>query len=178
MSRVCSALIAPFLLLLLAANGNEKARLMFDGLGDVRIGMTADQAKTLGFSLTTSGPWGEEGDADFVSCHYLDSAPDYPDIHLMINDNHVVRIDVFGGDWQSLSGARLGMSKSQLRKIYGNWLQESLHPYGGDDIDEWAYLTLSSADGKHGAVFEIVDRKISTFRMGTADSVRYIEGCA
>lgn len=178
MSRVFSALIAPFLFLLLGANGNEKARLMFDGLGDVRIGMTADQARALGFSLTTSGPWGKEGDADFVSCHYLDSAPDYPGIHLMINDNRVVRIDVFGGDWQSLSGATLGMSKPQLRNIYGSWLKESLHPYGGDNIDEWAYLTLSSADGKYGAVFEIVDQKISTFRMGTADSVSYIEGCA
>jgi len=187
-----TVLVLPSLFLALAANGPEQPRLTFKGLGEIRIGMTPTEAKRLGFQLTTGGPWGEIGDADFIACHYLDSAPNFPDIALMVNDNRVVRIDVaLNSDhgWQSLSGAKIGMSETEVADIYGNWLKITGHPY----LDEaGSYLTLKSSNDLHAMTFETsvkdmngeglkIKRQpkyVTDFRTGFADAVGYIEGCA
>ena len=187
-----SFLVLPALFLALAANGQEQPRLTFKGLGEIRIGMTPSQAKKLGFQVTTGGPWGEVGDADFIACHYLDNAPNFPDIALMVNDGRVVRIDVtFNSShgWQSYSGAKIGMSETTVANIYGRWLKTSGHPY----LDEaGSYLTLKSSDGRHAMTFETSvkamdgdglkiksqPKYVTDFRAGLASAVGYIEGCA
>ncbi len=194
MSRFLALLAAPVLLLLLpAADAPDRPRLTFKGLGDVRIGMSSEQVKALGFRLTTSGPWDEIGDDYFVSCHYLDSSPKFPGIALMMSDDRVVRIDITfgsGGEgWKSLSGAGIGMSEQELEAIYGDWLQTSGHPYLGE---AGSYLSLTSSDGKYRMIFETAAKDMSAdglgdkdqpkfvtdFRAGLTDAVGYIEGCA
>lgn len=193
MSRAFVLCLAPLFILLLGANAQERPSLTFTGLGDIRIGMTSDQVKALGFRLTASGPWGEVGDPEFISCHYLDSAPRFPGVAVMMSENRVVRIDIgFRGgaeNWQSLSGAKIGMSQAEVKAIYGDWLQISGHPY----LDQaGSYLTLTSSDGRFAMTFEtsvkdlgtdnslVKDRSkfVTDFRAGLAGSVGYIEGCA
>jgi len=177
--------------ILLAGATTPKPRLTFEGLGPIRIGMSVNQVKKLGFKLTTSGPWSDE-EGRFL-CHYLDSAPGYPGIALMMNEDRLVRIDVSHGSkpgaWQSLSGAKIGMSEQEVRDIYGDWMKKSGHPY----LDEaGSYLTLTSAEGKYAMTFETALRDINPetlksksspkfvtdFRAGLAGAVGYIEGCA
>ncbi|WP_422344775.1 hypothetical protein [Parasphingorhabdus sp.] len=176
---------------LLTGNNVSNPRLSFQGLGPIRIGMTVEQVKTLGFKLTTDGPWSNEEER--FSCHYLDSAPDYPDIALMMNEDRLVRIDVsYGSDpglWQSVSGARVGMSEQEVRAVYGDWLVSSAHPYANDS---GSYLSLTSSDGTYAMIFETaVDgtrretedpksqtKYVSNFRAGLKAAVGYIEGCA
>lgn len=193
MSRALTLCLAPLFFLILGANAQERPRLTFAGLGDLRIGMSAEQAKGLGFRLTGSGPWGEVGDPDFVACHYLDSSPRFPGVAVMLSDNQVVRIDIGfrsgAENWQSLSGAKIGMPQTEVKAIYGDWLKVSRHPY----LDEaGAYLTLTSSDGEYAMTFETSvedfngeteDAKsqpkyVTDFRSGLAGPVGYIEGCA
>jgi len=192
-SRIVAACVVPLLILLLGANAAERPRLTFTGLGDIHIGMSESRARALGFRLTSAGPWGEVGDDDYVACHYLDSAPGYPAIAVMINDHEVVRIDIgyrsLGENWMSLSGARIGMSEQELAAIYGDWLQISPHPY----LDEaGSYLSLTSSDGRYAMIFETAaedfdadalqagnqPRLVTAFRAGRSGPVGYIEGCA
>ena len=195
MNRLIALLAVPLMVLLVAGNGPEKPRLTFQGLGDVRIGMSSKQVKQLGFQLTSSGPWDEVGDEYFVSCHYLDSSPKFPGVALMMSDDRVVRIDITfnsGAEgWQTLSGAKIGMSEKEVAAIYGDWLQSSEHPYLGS---AGSYLSLTSSNGKYGMIFETAAEDMSAealedknndqpkfvtdFRAGLSDAVGYIEGCA
>lgn len=172
--------------ILLTGNNVPGPRLSFQGLGPIRIGMTVEQVKALGFKLTTNGPWSNQEEQFY--CHYLDSAPDYPDIALMMNEDRLVRIDVsYGSDpsfWQSMSGARVGMSEQEVHAIYGEWLQSTAHPY----LDEsGSYLSLTSSDGRYAMIFETGPKTgdaknqtkyVSEFRAGLKAAVNYIEGCA
>ena len=185
-------LILPAAFLIFSGSVDQKPRLTFDGLGAIKIGMTAPQAKNLGFKVSASGPWGEEDSADFIACHYLESAPDFPGVFLMMSEGRVVRIDIDSrGDigWQSYSGAKIGMSESDVKAIYGNWLKVSGHPYLGD---AGSYLQLNSSNGKYAMIFETAakdmsaealenpgqEKYVTDFRAGLTDSVGYIEGCA
>lgn len=173
-----------------ATSPNERPRLTYYGLGDIKIGMTETQAKKLGFKLTTAGPWSEVGDDYYVSCHYIDSSSAYPGIALMISDKRVVRIDVNvdppGGHWKSHSGLGLEMTEDEAGKIYGKQLKTSGHPY--QNRDEGSYLTMSTRDGRYAMIFEtsstdelgnvIGPRRVISFRAGYAEPVGYIEGCA
>lgn len=175
-----------------------KPRLTYQGLGDIRIGMTSNQVKKMGFSLNTQGPWGEEGDEEFIACHYLDSAPNYPGVHLMMSYDKLVRIDIFGGDWQSYSGAAIGMNEQEAEDIYGDALKFDYHPYAGK---AGSYLSLQTRNRKYKMIFETylkddqlsqVDnpnesdsldgpnkhKKITSFRAGLFNPTSYIEGCA
>lgn len=192
MNRSIAFLWASMLLIFLSANNHGKPKLTFDGLGDIRIGMSSEQVKKLGFRLTSGGPWNEVGDEYFVSCHYLDSSPSFPGISLMMSDDKVVRIDI-GYDrdkgWQSYSGAKVGMSQINVQSIYGDWLKISGHPY----LDKaGSYLRLNSSDGKYAMIFETAikdlsgnvsnerqqEKFVTHFRSGLAGPVSYIEGCA
>lgn len=175
----------------LAGNSTPNPRLSFQGLGPVRIGMTIQQVKALGFKLTTGGP--RSNDEEHFYCHYLDTAPDYPEIALMMNEDRLVRIDIAYGSkpglWKSLSGAMIGMSEAEMRAIYGDWLKESTHPYLEDS---GSYLSLNSDDGRYAMIFETaVDdqasvpettekqiKYVNNFRAGLKVAVGYIEGCA
>lgn len=192
MSVWMKALLPPVAFVLLVSAADQKPRLTFQGIGAIEIGMSSDQAKKLGFQLTSSGPWGEVGDEYFISCHYLDSSPTYPGISLMMSDGKVVRIDIgFGDDksWKSYSGAKIGMSQSDVKAMYGDWLKVSSHPY----LDgAGSYLRLDSGDGKYAMIFETATKEmtgdaangadqtkyVTNFRSGFSGPVSYIEGCA
>lgn len=177
--------------ILLTGNSTPNPRLSFQGLGPIRIGMTVQQVKALGFKLTTGGPWSNDDERFY--CHYLDNAPDYPDIALMMNEDQLVRIDIAHGSkpglWKSLSGAMIGMSEEEVRAIYGDWLKESTHPYLQDS---GSYLSLTSSDGRYAMTFETAvenqasvtetnekqTKYVKDFRAGLKVAVGYIEGCA
>lgn len=152
----------------------ERPRLTYQGLGDIRIGMSRAELKALGFDGQAYEGQTEE---DAYYCTYVES-PDYPGVDLMLNEDRLVRIDVHEGPWQSWSGATLGMTRQQILDIYGDAMTVDFHPYGDQDLESWAYMKLTSSNGRYAAIFELQDGKIGMFRMGEEDAVGFIEGCA
>lgn len=205
MNRVFAGMLAPMLLILLGANDDERSRLTFQGLGDINIGMTIEQLKAHDFASDSM----YEGQSleEYNGCHYMTNGRDYPGVSVMINDGHLVRIDIDRArdpdpaksngvytpirvpDWKSFSGASIGMSESKVKAIYGEWLKISGHPYLGE---AGSYLRLDSSDGKYAMIFETasqdmgaealknpdLEKYVTDFRAGLADAVGFIEGCA
>ncbi len=168
-----------------AAKVAERPRLTYTGLGDVKIGMSETRVKALGFKLTQTGPWDKIGGEYYNDCHHLDSAPNYPNVAVMISQQKVVRIEIDynapSGLWKSYSGATNGMTDDEVLKIYGKKVKRKPHPYSGD---AGSYLTLTKQDGRYSMIFEtgLVDgkqpKRVQGFRSGYSLPVGYIEGCA
>ena len=153
----------------------ERPSLTYQGLGEIRIGMTKAELEALGFDGQAYEGQTEE---DAYYCTYVENPEAYPGIDLMLNENRLVRIDVREGPWQSWSGATLGMTKAQILDIYGDAMTVDFHPYGDQDLESWAYMKLTSSNGRYAAIFELQDGKIAMFRMGEEGAVGFIEGCA
>jgi len=200
--RVLLALAAPFLL---AASPAERPRLTFDGLGDIRVGMTIAQLKARDFA--SDSMYEGQSPEEYNGCHYMTNGRDYPGVGIMINDGRLVRIDIDKGRdptptesngiyspipvpaWKSFSGAKIGMSESEIKAIYGEWLKISGHPYLGE---AGSYLRLDSDNGRYAMIFETAvgdmgaealknpkqEKYVTDFRAGLADAVGFIEGCA
>ncbi|MGB5723634.1 MAG: hypothetical protein WBM39_04400 [Parasphingorhabdus sp.] len=187
------------LLALLLSTGaiDEKPRLTFAGLGPIQIGTSEAALHTLGFSDPyRSADW--QNDEEYAACHYLSNEAEYPGVGFMINDGKLVRIGIHPNDtgiiWQTLSGATIGMTETEVAAIYGDWLQIDYHPYAGD---AGSYLILQSGDGRYKMIFETAiedggdeqhfsapsqgfnaEKSVTDFRAGLAGPVSYIEGCS
>lgn len=187
----------PIALLCLAGATDSPARLTFEGLGPVRIGMAETELEALGFGDPhRSSDW--QSDEEYRACHYLANEDRFPGVGLMINEGMLVRIDIgpndAGVEWQTLSGAMIGMTEPDVASIYGNWMETDDHPYLGD---AGSYLVLQSGDGRYKMIFETATadgsgeemssapsggisgtKRVTDFRAGLADPVGYIEGCS
>jgi len=188
---------ALFALLLLMGAADEKPRLGFKGLGPVQIGTSEAELQALGFSDPyRSADW--QTDEEYAACHYLSNEAEYPGVGFMINDGKLVRIGIRVNDagiiWQTLSGATIGMTETEVAAIYGDWLKIDHHPYTGD---AGSYLILQSADRRYKMIFETAvqggddeqyssapfqgfnaEKFVTDFRAGLAGPVSFIEGCS
>jgi hypothetical protein len=197
MNCIPKTVALPLAFLCLAGAADSQPRLTFEGLGPVRIGMSETELKKIGFSDPyRSSDW--QTDDEYPACHYLANEEDYPGVGLMINDNRLVRIDVgakaASAKWQTLSGATIGMTETEIAAIYGSWMKMDYHPYLGDS---GSYLTLQSGDGRYRMIFETATpdgsgeafvsspsrgpnsrKRVTNFRAGLAEPVGYIEGCS
>ena len=186
----------PLAFLCLAGAVDPQPRLTFEGLGPFRIGMTESELQTRGFTdPNRSSDW--QTDAEYVACHFLANEEEYPGVGFMINDSKLVRIDIgpndAGVEWQTHSGAMIGMTETDIAAIYGNGMQIIDHPYLGD---AGSYLVLRSDDGQYMMIFETAiedensekfssapsrgpndQKRVTDFRSGLTGPVGYIEGC-
>ena len=187
----------PLAFLCLAGAVDPQPPLTFEGLGPVRVGIDERELLALGFK-DPNEPSDWQTDEEYLACHYLANEQDYQGVGFMINESKLVRIDIGPNDagikWQTLSGAMIGMTETDLASIYGNWMSIDHHPYLGDS---GSYLLLQSADGQYKMIFETAapdgsgeefssppsrgpnsEKRVTGFRAGLAGPVDYIEGCA
>ena len=111
-------------------------------------------------------------DKDDQGCFYVHPKI-HPQIALMIEDGHLVRIDVDKPGISTEKGVSLGDSEAHAKRVYGTTLQVDPSKYTGDQGGH--YLTLIS--GKYGLRFETEHGKITEFYAGTASAIKYVEGC-
>jgi len=138
----------------------------YDGVGPVKIGMTLDQlSATLHEKLT-------ENESGSDSCFYV-HARSHDHLAFMIEDGRVSRIDVDAPGIRTSAGIQVGDSEAHARRVYGTKMDVTEHQY----IDTGHYLTVRSADGRHGVRFETDKGKITSFYAGTYESIQYVEGC-
>lgn len=145
-------------------------RVAFTSIGKARIGMN-EQAlvRALGAPLTHVAPEAEE-----EGCYYASGRGLPNGVSLMMLNDRLARVDVHEPGVSTISGAGMGTSESELKRLYGSKLVQEPHAYTGP---EGHYLTLRSADGRHGVRFETDGLSVTGFYAGTAEAIQYIEGC-
>lgn len=147
--------------------GVAGARLDYDGFGPVRIGMTVAELRA---KLDEPLPRGDSLDP---RCDYL-TATRLPDrMHLMFENQRLVRIDVANPDVQTAAGARIGDSEARIDSLYGD-VSVSGHKY----IDGHYLSVHAPGDTMRRIVFETDKDTVLRFRAGVMPNVRWVEGCS
>lgn len=148
----------------------EPHRLAFDALGKARIGLhESELAAALGAPLTPTAPRLAD-----ERCYYAVGAGLPPSVMLMIRGGRLARIDVYEPGVSTMSGAHVGMTEHELRRVYGARLRVEPHKYA---YPKGHYLTLLAADRRHAMRFETDGQVVTSFYAGTTDAVELSEGC-
>jgi hypothetical protein len=151
-----------------------------DGLGPLAIGMTVEEMEAaVGKKLRIFSDFGP-------SCRYSQFDDGTPGLHLMLSHRKLVRIDVStystaDGNFENSAirtdlGIGIGDPIEEAERVYADHLEREPHPYLGD---RGSYLVYDS-DPDDGLllILEADRKKITSFRAGYDQQVRYIEGCA
>jgi hypothetical protein len=143
-----------------------------NGYGDLRFGMTADEARKAWAGELNGKPGPGE------ICYYLTpkSVLTLRESGFMIESDKLVRYDVGNDKEVAPGGGKRGMSIDQIRKLYAGWLTETPHKY----VTGGSYLRIKTNDDSGGVLlFETdADGKVSAWRVGQAPQVDYVEGCS
>ena len=160
-------LIFAILVLIGVAAAHESWIVRMDGVGPVKVGMTLSQLNAAlheHFSYTE-----EEGGP---SCFYV-RPKKHPQLAFMMEDGHLVRVDVDKAGIRTESGLGVGDTETRAKAVYGTKLRIEASQYTGDEGGH--YLTVRS--GNYGIRFETEHGKITEFYAGTYDAIQYVEGC-
>jgi len=142
-----------------------------DGLGQIQIGMTLDEAVNMG--VLNERPDIKQA-CDFVFPAVGAGIPF--GVNVMVVKGKVARIDVDTGTVTTEDGAKIGDSEDKIKSIYGDELKVSPHKY----IEGGHYLTVmgdSTSAGK-AMVFETDGKQVTMFRAGRIPEVEWVEGCS
>lgn len=142
-----------------------------DGLGQIQIGMTLDDAVNMG--LLNENP-NMNTKCDFVFPAVGAGIPD--GVSAMVVKGKVVRIDVDTGAVTTEDGAKIGDTEERVKNIYGEELKVEPHKI----IPEGHYLVVlgdSTSAGK-ALVFETDGKHVTSFRAGRLPEVKWVEGCS
>jgi hypothetical protein len=154
-----------------AAPAPDTALARYDGYGDMRFGMTADEAKQA---------WGGElkgvpGEGEV--CYYLTpvSSPVPSYFAFMVENGKFVRYDVGNDKEVAPGGGKRGMTAEEIRALYPG-IVESAHKY----VEGGKYLKVAANDGSAGKLVFATDAagKVTEWHAGIEPQVDYIEGCA
>ena len=142
-----------------------------DGLGQIQIGMTLDDAVNMG--LLNENP-NMNTRCDFVFPAVGAGIPD--GVSAMVVKGKVVRIDVDTGAVTTEDGAKIGDTEDRVKSIYGEELKVEPHKI----IDGGHYLVVlgDSASAGKALVFETDGTRVSSFRAGRLPEVKWFEGCS
>ncbi|HEX6373215.1 MAG TPA: hypothetical protein VF006_30100 [Longimicrobium sp.] len=146
-----------------------------DGIGSLRVGMTAAEAETaLGHFRTI--PFNPGAPADSMACGYAASDRLPAGVKVMMEGARVVRLDVVSGDVATAEGARIGDTEARIQQLYPGRVTVQPHKY-----TDGHYLVVRPAeasDAMHLIVFETDGQAVLRFRGGQKPQVEYVEGCA
>lgn len=149
--------------------------LRHDGIGPLRVGMTADEARAaLGdFRLVDFDP---TVPSDSMACGSATSTRLPAGVTVMMEGARVVRVQVDSGAVATAEGARIGDTEARIQQLYPGRVAVGPHKY-----TDGHYLTVRPAeasDTTHLIVFETDGRVVLGFRGGQKPQVEYVEGCA
>lgn len=143
------------------------SRLTYSGLGSLRIGMTLRDAKRAGFKIVVDDQF-----SDLDSCG-LARVAGYDNVQLLFEANRIARIEIYDGQFATFSGARVGDTESDIRRIYGARVKVEPHKYDPNGH----YMIVSSDDKKYALVFETDGKTVTDLRTGLVPAVHYVEHC-
>ncbi len=151
---------------------NAHAELTDSSFGEIKIGMTLGQLQR------TIGPLGDTTKMK-RSCDIVSSTDPYrlpAGVSITQVNGRVARIDVENDSIATDKGIRVGDSEEKVMAAYGSAVIVEPHKY----IDGH-YLEIKSGTDSataKGVVFETDGKKVTTFRAGYWNPVRWVEGCS
>lgn len=139
------------------------------GIGPIRVGMsTAEAFAANGGTLTP------DRDTTGSPCFFLTAPSALPGVALMVEEGHVVRVDVNSGSVSTSVGARIGDLQERVASLYGSWLQVEADPSGGN----WLIANTQETGERSPAIIFLTDgRRVLSYRAGRRPPVEYSEGC-
>jgi hypothetical protein len=95
----------------------------------------------------------------------------------MFAKGRVVRIDVFKPGAKTASGAGVGDTDEQVKRMYPGRITVQPHHYEpqGHYLN---YSPASEAERGYGIVFETDGLRVTSFRTGTLAAIALVEGCS
>jgi hypothetical protein len=161
--------IAALLAFALAGAAPAPEVMTLRGLGPLRVGLgTAELSRR--FRARAGEPYPDPE----VDCAYWTS-PLYPGVQLMVSGGRLVRLETEDPRYRTPTGARVGMTESTLRRLYGARMRVEPHPYMGP---EGKYLIVRARSEPLGLIIETWDGRARSLRVGYWRSVQLIEGCS
>lgn len=161
-----------------------------DRFGPFRIGSTYEQLSgEHDLKLEYSS---EVEDWDYPTptgkgCESFSLSDDWPFAGLMFEDGILTRVDFYRPFRDAEPRAKSAITENNIglgsridaaKKAYGDALVQTPHPYLED---QGSYLTwegdATDSGRAHGIVFETDEHTVTSFRIGDARSIQYIEGC-
>lgn len=159
----------------------------FGSIGPVASGMTADEA-AVAAGVTDTTPW--YADKTFApNCAQFaldDSGPGAAVMALASSGGDhgpIDRLSIYGSEIEGLDpaiiprtaeGLTIGSTENDVKDVYGDTLVEEA---GAFQPEISKYLTVTDTTGK-AIRFETKSGSVVAIHSGTADSVRFVEGCA
>ena len=147
----------------------------FAGFGPAAFGADAEQVR-----IAWGGDLGDARPDEPGGCYYLIPQPVGPDGYrtaFMVEGDAFVRIDVRHDDVAAPGGGKVGMTRAQLAALDPGFEAEP-HKYTDGE-----YLRIADPAGSPGVLVFEVDgtgdgAKATTWRIGLAPQVDYVEGCS
>ena len=142
-----------------------------DGYGDLRFGMSAEEAKQAWGGELKGAP-GESNGCHYLSPKWVKATSDFA---FMIENDKFVRYDVGTDKEVAPGGGKVGMSADEIGKLYAGRIEETPHKY----VEGGKYLGIKDSGGGPGKLVFATgkDGKVSAWRVGVAPQVDYVEGC-
>lgn len=168
-------------------NLTTQSKVVIDGIGPIRVGMTIAEAENAAqVSLVEKG-----GRAGLGSCYYLWPKTGPSNLGLMVTSNRegkgvdrqhdqIARVDILAGSRIStLSGAKIGATEARIKSLYVKQIKVTPGTYswrqGGHDL---TFIPRDLEDKNYRLVFETLKGRVTQFRAGRLPEVTYVEGCA
>lgn len=143
----------------------------FNGIGPLRFGMTAAQARAAwGLPLH-----GEAPEQDPQACYYLSPQAGSHGLLFMVEGGRFVRVDVTTPAKTAPGGGRVGMPTRELEKLYAGRLATARGKY---DAGSTVLTVMAPGGAPAKLVFTTSAAGVVTaWRIGTPPQVDYVEGC-
>jgi hypothetical protein len=140
-----------------------------DGLGQIQVGMTLDDAVNMG--LLNENP-NMSAACDFV---YPAVGSGLPEVAVMVVRGKIARIDVDTGAVTTEDGVKIGDSEDKVRTVYGDDLTIEPNTF----VNGGHFMTVlgDSASAGKALVFETEGQHVSSFRGGRLPEVKWSGGC-
>jgi len=142
-----------------------------EGLGQIQVGMTLDEAVNMG--LLNERP-DLKSECDFVYPAVGAGVPE--GVSVMVVKGKIARIDVDTGAVTTEDGAKIGDTEDRVKSIYGDDVKVAPLKY----IEGGHYMTVlgDTASAGKAIVFETDGQHVTKFRAGRLPEVEWVEGCS
>lgn len=142
------------------------------GVGPIRFGMTPEEA-TLAAGVPLVGD--AESFSEDPSCYYVAAEGELGELFsFLVSDGKIARISVFAEPpIASAEGGYVGDSEAHILELYKDaTVEDAPVEFGGGHI-----ISVKSADGQHGYVFNTDGKTVTDWRAGRYPEVEWVEGC-
>jgi hypothetical protein len=165
----------------------EQSKLVLDGIGPIRVGMTVAEAeKSANVTLIEKGVRVGGG-----SCYYLSPKTGPQGLSLMVispreenrilrDRDRIARVDIFRKSRiTTLSGAKIGDTEARIKALYPGQIRTTPHEYTSSQGGHYlTFVPKDAADKDYRIIFETLKGRVTQFRSGKRPEVEYVEGCA